>query len=208
MLIVGAGGFAKEILEIFYQRGETDNLVFYDDVNILESNLLYSRFPILTNEEQAKEYFNRFGNEFTLGIGNPLSRVKLRTKFEALGGTLTSSVSPVAKIGTFGVEIGKGCNVLSNATFSNSTKIGEGCIVYYNSVITHDCIIGDYVEISPSVNILGNCRIGDFTQIGSNATILPRRIIGANVIIGAGSVITKNIPDNSVVVGVPGRIIK
>nr|WP_250349320.1 DapH/DapD/GlmU-related protein [Flavobacterium anhuiense] len=50
--------------------------------------------------------------------------------------------------------------------------------------------------------------MGEFSQIGANSTILPKVKIGKNVIVGAGSVVTKDIPDNCLVVGVPARIIK
>ncbi len=50
--------------------------------------------------------------------------------------------------------------------------------------------------------------IGNNVYIGNNVIILPGVTIGNNVIIGAGAVVTKNIPDNSVAVGVPARVIK
>ena len=47
MLIVGAKGFAKEVLEICHQNNELENLVFYDDVNDDVNGLLFDKFPIL-----------------------------------------------------------------------------------------------------------------------------------------------------------------
>jgi acetyltransferase-like isoleucine patch superfamily enzyme len=58
------------------------------------------------------------------------------------------------------------------------------------------------------VNVLGRSVIGSFCQIGTGTIILPDIKIGKNVIIGAGSVITKNVPDNVMVVGVPAKIVK
>jgi len=66
----------------------------------------------------------------------------------------------------------------------------------------------DFVEISPSVTILGGCIIDSYSQIGVNTTILPDIKIEKNVIIGAGSVVTTDIPDNCVAIGIPARIIK
>ncbi|MNG38364.1 Maltose O-acetyltransferase [compost metagenome] len=45
-------------------------------------------------------------------------------------------------------------------------------------------------------------------MLGTNATVLPKVTIGKNVIVGAGAVVTKDVPDNSLVVGIPGKIIK
>ncbi|MBS3993917.1 MAG: acetyltransferase [Bacteroidetes bacterium] len=208
MLIIGAKGFAKEVLEILHQLNQTENLVFYDDINEDLPELIYGKFPILRNLEQVTYYFNTSDKKFTLGIGKPVLRKKLYDTFTGLGGDCISTVSLKADIGSFEVHIDKGCNLLAGVVVSNSVKIGIGCLIYYNSVLTHDCVLGDFVEISPNVTLLGRSKIGSFSQIGAGAIILPDITIGKNVIIGAGSVVTNDIPDNSVVVGVPGKIIK
>jgi sugar O-acyltransferase (sialic acid O-acetyltransferase NeuD family) len=208
MLIIGAKGFAKEVLEVIHQLNQLENLAFYDDVNEDMPEKLFGQFPVLRTIQEALAYFKTIDNRFTIGIGNPVLRKRLYDKFTALGGAFTSTISPLATIGSYDVQIGIGSNILSGTVFSNSNNIGKGCIVYYYSIITHDCILGDFVEISPSVTILGRGQIGSFSQIGSNATILPDVKIGQNVIIGAGSVVTKDLPDNCVAVGIPAKIIK
>ncbi len=208
MLIIGAKGFAKEVLEVVHQLNQLENLVFYDDVNIDVPEKLFGQFPILKTIKEASNYFKTIDHKFTIGIGNPLLRKQLYDKFTALGGKFISTISPLATIGSYHVQIGIGTNVLSGAVFSNSNTIGKGCIIYYNSIITHDCIIGNFVEISPAVTLLGRCKIGSYSQIGANAIVLPDIIIGKNVIIGAGSVVTKNVSDNCLAVGVPAKIIK
>lgn len=206
MLIIGAKGFAKEVLEICHQCEDLKNLVFYDDINIDIGTHLFNQFEILKNINEAKHYFETVDCRFTIGIGNPELREKIYKKFTEIGGVLISTVNKFAIIGSYDVQIGIGTNILSNATISNSVRIGKGCILYYNVIITHDCIIGDFVELSPNVILLGNVEVGSFTHIGSNVTILPKVKIGANVIIGAGSVVTKDIPNNAVVMGIPAKI--
>lgn len=208
MLIVGAKGFAKEVLEVVRQLDELANLVFYDDINEDVQGTLFGKFPILKTTKEVIDYFQTVDNRFTIGIGNSLLRKKMYDKFSALGGTFTSTISPEARIGSYQIEIGAGANILPGVVISNSSIIGKGCIVYYNSIITHDCTVGDFVEIAPSVNILGRSAVGAYSQIGSNATILPDLVIGKNVIIGAGSVVTKDVSDNCIVMGIPARIVK
>ena len=90
----------------------------------------------------------------------------------------------------------------------------------------NEVIIGDNVMIGPNTTItavghplspkkrrehLGQASkitIGNDVWIGANVTILPGVTIGNNVVIGAGAVVTKDIPDNSLAVGVPARVIK
>lgn len=208
MIIIGAKGFAKEVLEVVHQMNQLDNLVFYDDVNHDIPDVLFGQFPVLKSMDAAADYFKMVAATFTIGIGNPVLRKQLHDTFIAIGGQCISIISPLATIGSFDVSVGVGTTILPGAILSNGTRLGKGCIVYYNSIITHDCIVGDFVEISPSVTLLGRCEIGSFSQIGSNATILPDVKIGKNVIIGAGAVVTMDVPDNSLVVGIPGKVIK
>jgi sugar O-acyltransferase (sialic acid O-acetyltransferase NeuD family) len=208
MLIIGAKGFSKEVLQIFKDIGITEKIAFFDDINDNVAGLVFNQFPILKNEEEVVEFFKENGNEFTIGIGSPVLRYKLYNKIIRLGGGFTSSISPLAQIGSYDVNIGTGSNVLSQAVFSNSSSIGMGCIVYYNVILTHDCVVGDFVELAPNVILLGRSSVGSFSQIGANVTILPDISIGKNVIIGAGSVVTKDIPDNSLAFGNPAKVIK
>lgn len=207
MLIIGAGGFAKEVLEVIHRQNQIENLVFYDDISDDERGLLFNKFRILKSIREASVYFKTIDNRFTIGIGNPELRKKLYDKFTDLGGTFTSVIHD-SNVGSYDVHIGKGSNVLTGVTISNSVKIGIGAILYYNSIITHDCSIGDFVEISPGAIVLGRCKIGNYCQIGANSTILPDISLGNNVIVGAGTVVTKDVPDNCVVIGSPGRIIR
>lgn len=208
MIIIGAKGFAKELLEILHQNGETQNLCFYDDISNNFPDILYNKFKVLKSEKEAQKYFTSMENSFTIGIGNPKLRFSLYQKFEELGGVFTSIISKYAEIGSFGVKIGKGCNILGGVRISNDVKIGKGTMIYYNSIITHDVEIGDFVEISPGATLLGRCKVGNMTQIGAGAIIFPDVVVGNNCVIAAGAVVRENIPDNVMVAGVPAVIKK
>lgn len=208
MLIIGAKGFAKEVLEILYQNGQTENLCFYDDVNGDLPDKWFGQFPILRTIEEAKIYFKQTSNQFVLGIGNPILRKKLCDKFESIGGELSTVISKNAEIGSFGIQISSGCNILSGVKISNDVGIGKGTMVYYNSVITHDVKIGEFCEISPSVNILGRVHIGNFVSIGAGSVIFPDVVIGSNSVIAAGAVVRNNVPANVMVAGIPAVVKK
>lgn len=208
MLIIGAKGFAKEVLEILYQNNRIENLVFYDDVNDDVLGELYNQFPILKNINEAKNYFENISKEFTIGIGNPKLRKLLFDKFTNIGGEFTSTLSLKADIGNFGNIIENGCNIMTGTIITNDIKIKKGTIINLNCTVGHDTVIGEFVEICPNVSISGNCEIGNYSFIGTNATILPKIKIGQNVIVAAGALVTKDVPDNCLVAGIPAIIKK
>jgi len=96
------------------------------------------------------------------------------------------------------------------------TKIGPGLRVFHGQaiVINRDVIIGTNCLIRQSTT-MGNANegeacpvIGNNVEIGANVCIIGPVTVGDNVIIGAGAVVIKNIPSNSVAVGNPARVIK
>jgi sugar O-acyltransferase (sialic acid O-acetyltransferase NeuD family) len=208
MLIIGAKGFAKEVLEILHQKNELFNVVFFDNITNNLPDKLYNQFPILKTDEEVVEYFKTISNKFTIGIGDPILRKNLFEKFVNFGGEFHSTISPFCKIGHFGNTINNGCNIMTGTIITNDVIINRGVLINLNCTIGHDTIIGEFAELSPGVHISGNCSIGSFTKIGTNATILPKLNIGNNVVIAAGAVVTKNIPDNCMVAGVPAEIKK
>ena len=103
MLILGAKGFAKEILEILHINKQLKHLAFYDDISSDLPDKLFEEFQIINSIDEAKAYFNKVDNKFTIGIGKPIFRKKLRDKFTAIGGDLVSTISSNASIGSYDV---------------------------------------------------------------------------------------------------------
>lgn len=208
MVIVGTQGFAKEVLEIFNQFNLIDGIVFYDDYTEGLGDLLYDKFKIIKSESILEEYFRKEDNRFVLGIGNPSLRESLTKKLIKLGGVLESIISPYARIGGFNNSIEPGCTIMTGAIITNDITLGNGCLINLNVTIGHDSVLGDFVELSPNVNISGRCKIGSYTSVGTGAILIPDMVIGKNCVVAAGAVVTKNVPDNCLVAGVPAVIKK
>ena len=88
-------------------------------------------------------------------------------------------------------------------TLGNNVHITDGV-----KFITHDGGTLLYRHLVPDLEITKPIVVGDNVYIGNNVIILPGVTIGSNVIIGAGAIVSRDIPDNSVAVGVPARVIK
>ncbi len=123
---------------------------------------------------------------------------------------------PIAYWRKRGVIIGEKCEIYSSANFgSEPYLISLGNHVRINSgvnFVTHDGgvwvlrWVGD--DTLKDIDLFGKIKVGNNVHIGTNAIIMPGVEIGSNVIIGCGAIVTKNIPDNSVAVGVPAKVIE
>ena len=114
------------------------------------------------------------------------------------------------------VEVAKGASIWWNCTVRGDTdllSVGENSNIQDNSVLHTDpgipMIVGKNVTVGHRV-ILHGCTVGDNSLIGMGSTLLNRAVIGKNCLIGANTLIPegKVIPDRSLVVGLPGRIVR
>lgn len=122
-----------------------------------------------------------------------------------------------SKIGTF-VEIQKGAVIGKNCKISSHTFICEGVTIEDNVFIGHNVtFINDRYPRSTNPDgqlqteadwVCVPTRIKQGASIGSSATLLCGITVGENAIVGAGSVVTKDVPPNTVVAGNPARIMK
>lgn len=107
-----------------------------------------------------------------------------------------------------GAVIGENVDLIEfkcNPKDATCLQIGNNVTCSYAQVLTHDASLSKF--LGNDCNRIGRVVIGDNVFIGVQTVILPNVHIGNNVIIGAGSVVTKDIPDDSVAVGNPARVI-
>lgn len=108
----------------------------------------------------------------------------------------------------FQVSVGNSTLIASNVCVNSLSKIGKSCILNTNCVIEHECIIEDYAHVGPGAVLAGNVTVGELTFVGANTTVKQGVNIGKNCIIGAGSVVLNDIPDNTIYVGNPAKYLR
>lgn len=126
-----------------------------------------------------------------------------------------ASIREQCQIGSFDI-ISRYVTVNYNTTIGDNVKIMDGTHITGNAKIGKNIFIGMLVSTANDNNLTerrySENDVGPFikdgTTIGEGASILPGLILGYNCLIGAGSVVTKDVPDGAVVMGVPAKIVK
>ena len=196
IILYGASGHAKVVSSIVEAMDRSIDIIFDDNNKILNLN----QYRVLTGYD--KNYNPNI--PLIISIGENIIRKNISKKITHPFTILLHPTSIIDKK----VIIENGTVIFHNAIVQWDSIIGKHCIINTNASIDHDCFISDFVHISPSATLCGNVNVGEGTHIGAGATVLPNINIGKWCIIGAGAVITKDVPDYSLIIGVPGKIIK
>lgn len=197
MYLFGASGHAKVIVDILLSKG-VQVKGFYDED---ESKKELWGIPVIGKTKD----FNDPIEECIVSIGKNNIRKKVVEQLK--DAEFGIAIHKTSNIGSH-VEIGEGTVIMPGTIINADTKIGEHVIINTSSSIDHDCNIGNFAHIAPNASLCGGVEIGDGTLIGAGATVIPLVKIGNWCTIGAGAVVVEDIPDHSVVVGNPAKIIK
>ncbi len=104
--------------------------------------------------------------------------------------------------------IGIGNYIQDGVVLQAGVELGNNSSLHMGALVGHETRIGHSVFLAHAVSVSGLVTISDGTFVGTNATILPRIRVGRWATIGAGAVVTKDVPDYATVVGNPARVIK
>lgn len=119
-------------------------------------------------------------------------------------------LNPVGYARSIGVKVGEDCRLIG-VTFSTEpylVTLGDHVSATRTHFETHDGGVWVIRNKNPQLDMVKPIRVGDNVYFGAGCLVLPGVTIGNDVVVGACSVVTKDIPDNSVAVGVPARVIK
>jgi sugar O-acyltransferase (sialic acid O-acetyltransferase NeuD family) len=208
ILVIGASGHAKVIIDIIEQAGahEIVGLITEDP----GTDRMFGGYPVLgglhdllqvAQEHHAKGLIAAVGDNW--GRGEVARRV--RDNHAAVD--FITLVHPSAQIARC-VEIGSGTVIMAGAVVNSGSRVGCHCVINTRASIDHDSVIGEFVSIAPGATLGGNVHIGDFSAISLGSSIIHGLTIGEHTVIGAGSVVLRDVPSYVVAYGTPARVIR
>jgi sugar O-acyltransferase (sialic acid O-acetyltransferase NeuD family) len=200
LVLWGASGHGKVVLDVGRSQGSFDSIVFIDD-RYKELGPSFLLCPVLGGLEALPSVR---GCSFLVSIGDNAQRARCYAAAVSQQLAPATLIHRTATIAPSAV-IGGGTVVMPGAIVNACARIGDNCIVNTGTIIEHDCVIGDHVHLSPGVLLGGAVTVGNSAHVGMGAVVLPGVHIGESAVVGAGSVVLKSVPPGATVAGVPSR---
>lgn len=204
-VIYGAGGHGKVVCDNLEHDSNIEIHGFLDS-NSQKNGTNFFGHKILGGRELCAALISKGIRYAIIAIGDNEERKKIAEILRGEGFSFLTVIHPSASLGK-GVKIGEGTVIMAGVVVNADAIIGKHVILNTASVIEHDSIVADYAHIAPGVHLGGTVTVGESTLVGIGANVLPEIRIGCSSVVGAGAVVIKNIPDKTIAVGNPARIL-
>jgi UDP-perosamine 4-acetyltransferase len=203
---IGAGGHAKVLLESLQARRDVEVVGLVDtDPNLKGTEVLGVR--VLGGDELlAKLHADGVQHAF-IGVGGTGDNRPRRKVFELAlkHGFQLLSVVHASSVVSPNASLGEGTSVCPGAIVGAGATLGRNVIVNSGAVVEHDCVVADHVHIASGAILAGAVVVGEGAHVGAGATVKQGVHIGSGAIVAIGAAVIDDVPDGSVVGGVPAR---
>jgi sugar O-acyltransferase (sialic acid O-acetyltransferase NeuD family) len=204
--ILGCGGFAREVYwavndGFVYPGKEKAEVVGFVDRKPRQNG--FYGLPVWTLDQLDRSI------RLICGIGGmPEIKQRVITEAEEAGFTFAPPiVYHNVAIGP-NVSLGEGTIVCAGNILTVDIQLGRHVAVNLDCTIGHDCVVGDFTTISPGAHISGRVTMGTGVYIGTGTSVIEGLSLGSYSVTGAGAVVTKDVLEQSLVVGVPAQVKK
>jgi sugar O-acyltransferase (sialic acid O-acetyltransferase NeuD family) len=200
LLIYGAGGHAKSVMEIINQQDRYIIVGILDDNPALVGSKVLNT-PVIGTRSMLPELFEKGITEVANCVGGILDisvRVRVYELLKNAGYSFPGIFHSRACIEQSAI-VRNGVQVFANAYVGVEAVLEEKCIVNTNAVVSHDCNIGAYTHIAPGTLLAGHVHVGEQTLIGMGVTTAIGVKIGSRVRIGNGAIVLADVPDKMVI---------
>ena len=209
LIVFGASGFGREVawvVERINKVKPTWNLVgFIDDDNNIQGFDI-NGYKVLGKTGDIRKYPDAY---FVCAVGASKVREKIIRNMKSVNPSIKfgTIIDPSVEMSDF-VTIGEGSIICAHTIITVNVEIGSHVIINLDCTIGHDAILKDFVTLYPSANVSGGTQIGHGAELGTGMQIIQGKTIGDCTIVGAGSVVVRDIPAKCTAVGSPARPIR
>lgn len=193
LVMLGAGGHAKVLLSLAQSAGF--NVSGVCDPELAHQGVGQWRGIRVLGGDDVLDALDPTAIGLINGIGQLVGSSGRRSIFERLvakGFCFPVLVHPVAWVDASAV-LHEGVQVMAGAVIQSDTEVGPNSIINTHASVDHDCSLGAHVHIAPGATLCGSVRIHDRAFIASGATVIQGRSVGEDAVVGAGSVLVRNL---------------
>ena len=203
MVVIGAGGHAKVVIELAVALGY--KVVGCTDVDATPRHIV--DVPVLGDDGVLQALFAQGVTFAAVGLGENALRLRIGRKLQTMGFVTPLLVSPAAYVST-SARLGAGTIIMPGAVINADTRVGDFAIVNTLAGVDHDGIVGDGAHIGPGSALSGSVNVGDCALIGVGATVLPGVRVAHHATLGGGAVAVRNVEAGATFVGSPAAPLK
>lgn len=206
LIIIGARGFGREVYNLAKRcDGYNKEFVIKGFLDDKAEALLGFNYPsqIISSVE---DYSPEKDDVFVCALGDVQWKMKYSAIILDKGGEFFNLIHPSAII-MDNVSMGKGVIIMPHVLISNDSTVGDHVTIQAFTALGHDCKIGDWSQLNSYSFMGGFCELEKGVTLNPQSVILPKLKVGENAVVGAGSVVIKNVKPKTTVFGNPAKVL-
>jgi sugar O-acyltransferase (sialic acid O-acetyltransferase NeuD family) len=206
--LIGAriDGQAGVVLDVLSYFKNIKVVAFFDNTAELKGTYI-NGIPVVGCIDAATEESLSDIDMYHISIGDNKARLDLYRKLKKRKLDFLTIVHPTAVVSKT-AKICEGCFIGAQSVVQNNSIISNVSIINTAAVIEHDNVVGEAAHVAPRACTAGRVKIGDMSFIGIGAVIIPNIVIGELSFIAAGAVITKDVSDQTMMMGYSAKVHK
>ncbi len=208
IVIIGASGHGSVILDCIEKEGKFNVMGFIDSFK--EKGGKQNGYEILGSEHDLPyliDMFNLHGGIVAIGDNWTRKNVVERISEIAPNFKFITSIHPKAVIGK-DVQIGKGTIIMPGAIVNANSRLGDFCVLNTNATLGHDSFMDDFSSMASGVTAGGCFYLGKFSAVCLGANIIENIRVMDHTVIGAGSLVIKDVRGREVAYGSPAHKVR
>ena len=209
LIIIGSGGLGRETAWTAERINNVCvqwNILGFIDDNPQVQGKTIDGYKVIGTTADVKNYPHAY---YVCAIGSARVRKAVVDKVKSIANiSFATLIDPACVCCRERISVGEGSIICANTYVTLDIEIGSHVYIGGNGTVGHDSKIDSFVTLYPGVNVSGSTHLSSGVELGTGTQIIQGLSVGENTIVGAGSVIVKNLPSDCTAVGVPAKAIK